>query len=63
LQCPDKDELVAVLMKLLEEHRGEFWPDFIAVMLMAGARRGALGLISGEAMATTTLFLEHAAAC
>jgi hypothetical protein len=43
LQCPDKDELAAV-MKLLEEHRGDFWPDFIAVMLMAGARRGALGL-------------------
>ena len=24
-------------MKLLEEHRGDFWPDFIAVTLMAGA--------------------------
>jgi hypothetical protein len=43
LQCPDKDELAAV-MKLLEEHRGDFWPDFIAVTLMAGARRGALCL-------------------
>jgi hypothetical protein len=41
LQCPDKDELAAV-MKLLEEHRGDFWPDFIAVTLMTG-KAGCVG--------------------
>jgi integrase len=27
---------------VLEDRRGEFWPDFISVALMTGARRGAL---------------------
>jgi hypothetical protein len=37
----NKDEFLAVL-KVLDEHRGELWPDFIAVALMTGARRGGL---------------------
>jgi integrase len=37
----NRDELAAVLA-VLEAHRGDLWPDFIAVALMTGARRGAL---------------------
>ena len=48
----NKDELAAVL-KVLDERRGEFWSDFIAVALMTGARRGAL-----QAMRWTDLHLD-----
>ena len=48
----NRDELAAVL-KVLDEHRGELWPDFIAVALMTGARRGAL-----QTMRWTDLHLE-----
>jgi integrase len=48
----NKDELAAVL-KVRDEHRGKFWPDFIAVALMTGARRGAL-----QAMRWTDLHLD-----
>ena len=37
----NRDELAAVF-RVLEDRRGEFWPDFISVALMTGARRGAL---------------------
>jgi integrase len=41
------------VMKVLDDHRGEFWPDFIAVALMTGARRGAL-----QAMRWSDLHLD-----
>ena len=43
----NKDELATVL-KVLDERRGELWPDFIAVALMTGARRGALQAMRWE---------------
>jgi integrase len=51
----NKDELAAVL-KVLDDRKGEFWPDFISVALMTGARRGAL-----QAMRWTDLHLEDGA--
>jgi integrase len=43
----DRDELAAFL-KVLEARRGQFWPDFIAVALMTGARRAALQAMQWE---------------
>jgi len=48
----NKDELASVL-KVLDDRRGELWPDFIALALMTGARRGAL-----QAMRWADLHLE-----
>jgi integrase len=48
----NKDELAAVL-KLLDNRRGQFWPDFLGVALMTGARRGAL-----QAMRWTDVHLD-----
>jgi integrase len=50
----DKDDLAAVL-RVLEARRGDFWPDFIAVALMTGARRAAL-----QAMRWQDLHLDDA---
>jgi integrase len=36
------------VLKVLDERRGELWPDFIAVALMTGARRGALQAMRWE---------------
>jgi integrase len=30
------------MLQVLDDRKGEFWPDFIAIALMTGARRGAL---------------------
>jgi integrase len=48
----NKDELAGVL-KVLDDRRGQFWSDFIAVALMTGARRGAL-----QAMRWSDLHLD-----
>lgn len=50
----NKEELAAVL-RLLEDRRGQFWPDFVALALMTGARRGAL-----QAMRWSDLHLHDA---